>query len=304
MKKTNITISPEQSRRTDLSIIIVSFNTKNLLRDCLDSIFKNLIQVALNYEVIVVDNNSTDGSREMLKSEYWQVKLIYNTENLGFGRGNNQGAKMAKGQTLLFLNSDIVALDAAISKLYAFFQSLQSESIVGAKLLNPDKTPQPSCGPEYSLLNIFIALFLKGDYLRITRYSPERVKQVDWVMGACIMMAKSSFKSLGGFDEGIFMYMEEIDLQLRAKKQNMSILFYPEAQFIHAGHASSGGRANPILNVFRGFLYYYKKHGSAVQNSILRILLLLKSVSAIFLFSLLGKKYDRDIYIGALKLLN
>ena len=294
MKNTKIPI--------DLSIIIVSYNTKVLLKNCLDSIFQSLGAAPFSYEIIVVDNKSSDESVKLI-STYKKVTLLANDTNVGFGKANNQGAQKARGKTLLFLNSDIVVLDQAITKLFVYFKSLAHETIVGGKLFNPDKTPQSSCGPKYSLQNIFIALFLKGDYLQITRYSPDTVTSVDWVMGACIMISKSTFNKLAGFDEGIFMYMEEIDLQFRAQKLGAKIYFYPEAGFIHVGHASSDGRASPIINVFRGFMYFYKKHGNYLENIILRALLVLKSVSAILLFSLLGKKYDRDIYIKALGLI-
>ncbi len=301
MKQTKL-INSEQNNKIDLSIIIVSYNTKVLLKKCLDSIFQSLLSAQFTFEVIVVDNHSTDGSRELL-ANYNKVIVLSNDTNVGFGKANNQGGTLANGKVLLFLNSDIVVVDTAITKLYNFFASLPNLSIVGGKLFNTDNTTQSSCGPAYTLFNIFLALFLKGDYLYLTRYSPNTIKEVDWVMGACLMIAKDKFLQLGGFDEGIFMYMEEIDLQKRAQEIGMKILFYPEAHFIHVGHASSSGRASPILNVFRGFTYFYKKHGNNWQNFILRILLILKSISAILLFSILGKKYDRNIYIEALKVI-
>ncbi|HCM37673.1 TPA: glycosyl transferase family 2 [Patescibacteria group bacterium] len=288
-------------KKTDISIIIVSYNTRELLDRCLNSVYKGLTDSDLNFEVIVVDNASTDGSVEMLTQKYLQVKLIKNTTNVGFGRANNQGAEMARGKQLLFLNSDIIVLDRAIVKLSEYGKTWP-QAVIGGKLFNPDRSPQTSCGPAYSLPNIFVALFLKGDYLNLTRYSPQQIKQVDWVMGACMLMSKEMFLRVGKFDEGIFMYMEEIDFAHRAQKLGAKIYFYPDAHFIHVGAASSHGRANPILNVFRGLIYYYNKHGSSAQKLLLRILLLLKAVSAIILFSLMGKKYDRDIYIKALVL--
>lgn len=290
-------------KKIDLSIIIVSFNTRDLLKQCLDSLFVSLKESHLRFEVIIVDNNSNDGSCVMVREKYPQVRLIENKRNFGFGKGNNQGAKLAKAEVILFLNSDIVVLEKAIEKLYVYFKSLPYNSIVGGKLFNEDRTPQPSCGPAYTLGYIFIAQFLKGDYLSITRYSPRSIKEVDWVMGACMMFSRSDFIDLGGFDEGIFMYMEEIDLEYRAKNKGIKILFYPLAEFIHTGAGSSQGQASPILNVFRGFMYFYKKHMNTWQLYLLRVILLFKAVSAIILFTILGNKSRRQIYFSALKLL-
>lgn len=290
-------------KKIDLSIIIVSYNTRKLLRSCLKSIFKSLKGAEVEFEVIVIDNNSVDLSCEMITREFPEVRLVKNRENLGFGKANNQGVQIAQAETLLFLNSDTEVLNDAIGKLYTNFYKLTQPVIIGGKLFNTDKSPQPSCGPAYSLLNIFIALFLKGDYIGITRYSPNKLKQVDWVMGACFMVSKTIFNSVGGFDEDIFMYMEEIDFEYRARKKGVRIYFSPEGHFLHAGASSSQGRSTPILNVFKGLIYFYDKHYSIAEKITLRILLVFKSILAIILFSLLSKKYDRNLYMKALRLI-
>ena len=121
-------------------------------------------------------------------------------------------------------------------------------------------------------------------------------------MGACMMVKQEIFKQLGGFDEGIFMYMEEIDFQFRAKKQGINIFFYPQAHFIHQGAGSSRGRETPILNVFRGLIFFYKKNHSQWQLLLLRVILVCKSFLAILLFIVLNKKNDQILYKRALKL--
>lgn len=292
----------ESRKRVDLSILIISYNTKELLDKCLRSIYQSHSTDNLRYEVIVIDNASTDGSVELVKELYPQVSLIENSVNSGFGKANNQGIKIAQGKYILFLNSDIEVLGDAIGKLYQCILTLPQKSGIGGKLFNPDKSPQPSCGPVYSLWHIFTALFLKGDYLNLTRYSPKVIKKVDWVMGACILLPANAFREVGGFDEGIFMYMEEIDWQYRAKRQGYQMLFYPDAHFIHVGAGSSQTRATPILNVFRGFLYYYKKHFPGWRLYVLRVMLVFKATVAIVLFMLLQKKADQKMYFEALKI--
>lgn len=289
-------------KKVDLSIIIVSYNTKSLLDKCLKSVYQSLTKGTFSYELIVVDNASTDDSQRMIEKKYPQVHLLKNTSNVGFGRANNQGISQAKGHMILFLNSDIEVIGDAIVKLYQFSHTLPVKSAVGGKLFNSDKSPQPSCGPAYSLLNIFTALFFKGDYLNFTRYSPSLVKKVDWIMGACMLIPRLAFKEVGGFDEGIFMYMEEIDWQYRAQKKGYQIYFYPESHFMHVGAGSSTGRATPILNVFRGFLYYYKKHYNNWNLYILRVILVTKSLVAVGLFTVLNKKDDQKLYKEAFKI--
>lgn len=286
----------------ELSMLIISYNTKKLLDKCLHSIYQSLVNKSLRFEVIVVDNASTDGSVELVKELYPQVVLIKNSLNVGFGRANNQGIKKAMSKNILFLNSDTEVMDDAIEKLYRYFKTLPQKSGVGGKLFNPDNTPQPSCGPAYSLWHIFTALFLKGDYLNLTRYSPQRIIKVDWVMGACMVLPREAFREVGGFDEGIFMYMEEIDWQYRAKRQGYQMSFYPDAHFIHTGAGSSQTRTTPILNVFHGFLYYYKKHFPGWRLGVLRVILVLKAVVAIVLFALMHKKEDQKLYFEALKI--
>lgn len=294
-------------RKIELSIIVISYNTKKITENCLKSIETSLKQSPLSYEVILVDNASTDGSIERFKSNdlrFKNLKIIENKNNLGFAKANNQGVKEAKGKYILFLNSDIVVLENAIEKLLAFFKQNEiTIQFLGGKLLNKDNSPQPSCGPFYSLPVIFGALFLKGDYWGLTRYSPNTVKEVDWISGACILTKKEYYNAVGGFDEQIFMYMDEIDLLYRAKKKNYRVFFYPETEFIHLGSASSDGRMYPILQVYKGFLYFYHKHHNAkLPIFLLRFMLQLKSWIAIIIGKLTRNSYLIRTYEEAQKL--
>ncbi|KKP59923.1 MAG: hypothetical protein UR52_C0001G0003 [Candidatus Gottesmanbacteria bacterium GW2011_GWA1_34_13] len=286
----------------DLSIIIVSFNTKKIIDNCLNSIFQSLKNSKFTSETIVIDNGSIDGSVDLIKQKYPQVRLNSNKTNLGFGKANNQGTLISKGNYLLFLNSDTVVINCAIDKLYDFTKSNNGKMICGGKLFNLDMSPQPSCGPQYSLINIFIALFLKGDYFGLTRYSPNKITNVDWIMGACMMMSKNLFNTVGGFDEGIFMYMEEIDFEYRARMLKFNIQFFPDAHFIHLGAASGEGRNRAILNVFKGFKYYYKKHFGFWKNILLNLILISKSLISILLFTIIINNSKKKLYLEALKI--
>lgn len=297
--------------KTDLSIIIVSYNTKNVTKNCLESIVKSIKN--LHCEIIVVDNGSSDGSAEMLKkiqssefrlqNENVKFRIIFNKKNVGFGAANNQGVKEAKSDYILLLNSDIVVFDEAIGKLISFYRNNEKDMhFLGGKLLNRDLTEQPSCGPEYSLPMIFAHLFLRADYWGLTRHSPKRLQKTDWVSGACILTKKKYFGAIGGFDKQIFMYMDEVDLFYRAKKKGMRVFFYPHAKFIHLGSASSGARTYPILQVFKGLMYFYAKHKSKLAQFILKCMLKLKALIGLSIGYILNNSYLKKTYEEAYRM--
>lgn len=293
-------------KNIELSIILISFNTAKITADCIESIYNSKDIEKVSLEVIVLDNDSKDDSVSTIKSlqkKYNSLKLIESKENTGFSKGNNLAAKQAKGQYLFFLNSDTIVLENAVYELLKFYQENQKRAqFVGAKLFNKDMTPQPSGGPFYSLLVVFGALFLKGDYWGLTRQSPDETKQIDWVSGACFMTTKQYFDEVGGFDEGIFMYMEEIDLMYRAKQIGYHTYFYPKAQFIHLGSASSNGKTYPILQVYNGFLYFYNKHHKGFSVTLLKGMLQLKALVSLLVGRLTGKEYLIQTYEKAYKI--
>ncbi|OGG10127.1 hypothetical protein A2154_00170 [Candidatus Gottesmanbacteria bacterium RBG_16_43_7] len=288
--------------RFGLSIIIVSFNTSKLLYNCLESVYTHLIKAKFPFEVIMVDNASSDDSVSMVKKNFPRVKLIINSQNIGFGKANNQGYTAARGEYILFLNSDVVALEKSIERLYGFIRR-HPKAIVGAKLINTDGTPQPSCGPFYSLPVICIMLFFKGDKFGLTRRSPDKTIKTDWVSGACFISHRDLLGDGLLFDESIFMYMEEIDLMYRAKKSGYKTIFYPNARFIHIGAASSKSNAMPVVNIFRGLTYFYQKHHTRTANDILKGMLFVKSLIAIILGVLTLNEKLRSTYAKAIRTL-
>lgn len=286
----------------DLSVVIVSFNTKKLLDDCLASIFRSLKDAKIGFEVIVVDNVSTDGTREMLKSKYPNVRTILNRENVGFGKANNQGIKKAVAEYIFLLNSDTIVLNNAIGKLLAFAK-LHPKSFVGPKLLNLDRSNQTSCGPFFSLPVVFASLFLKGDRLGLTRWSPKEIRNVDWVSGAALMGPKKLFLNDLLFDEKIFMYMEEIDLLYRARQKGYKTLFYPRSVIVHLGSGSSTNkRKGPVLNIYRGLIYFFAKHHNRLSLFVLKVLLKTKAAVAWCIGVSSGSQYLKETYAEAFRL--
>ena len=293
--------------KTDLSIVIVSYNTKKITEKCINSINRSLIHSRIKYEIVLVDNDSHDGSHELLEkmSQDKINHLVYfQTEsNLGFGRGNNFGVKKASGEYILLLNSDTIVLNRSIEKLFDFY--IANEKFIhflGPKLLNFDLTAQSSVAKFFTLPVVFATLLLKGDYWGATRSSPNKFCQVDWVSGACIMTTKKIFERLGGFDKNIFMYMEEVDLLYRAKKIGLNTFFYPESQIIHLGSASSSGKTFPILQVYKGFLFFYKKHYSLFHLIALHAILKVKAIIAYLIGKIKGDRYLIETYEQAFKL--
>src|SRR3989339_1001907 len=293
----------------DLSIVIVSYNTKKITENCIESINRSLTNTKTKYEIIVVDNNSVDGSAQTLQKialdKTLHVIYFQAGSNLGFGRGNNFGVNKASGKYILLLNTDVIVLNRAIEKLFNFYISNSNEKQVhflGAKLLNHDLTPQPSACRFFTLPVVFATLLLKGDYWGLTRYSPNKFCQVDWISGACIMTTKKYFQRLKGFDKNIFMYMEEVDLLYRAKKIGLNTFFYPESQIVHLGSASSNGKTFPILQVYKGFLFFYNKHYSKFGLFVLRAILKFKALIALFIGRIKNDQYLIKTYEEAFKI--
>ncbi len=285
----------------DLSIVIVSFNTKNLLSQCLQSI--NDQKLSINYEIIIVDNASTDGSVEMVRKLIKKkklIKLIENKKNLGFAKANNQGIKMAKGEYIFLLNSDTVLKNNSLLKLVEFAKSRPQAGVVGPRLLNKDGSKQPSTAPFFTLPKVFLWL-TTGD--RFLYSSPPKACQVDWVMGAAILVKKKAIKKAGLLDEKFFMYMEEVEWCYRMKKTGWQIWFTPEAEIFHLVRGSSPeGKQKAVLGIYQGLIYFYEKHFASWQLIVLKFLLRTKAIGVWLIGILTNNQYFRKTYAEAFKL--
>ena len=293
-------------KKLQLSIIVINYNTKEVTNQCLVSILDSLREQDLNFEIILIDNASTDGSLDFfskLSQEIPQINYIYNKKNLGFSKANNQGLKLAKGEYILLLNSDTIILNKAINKLLDFYQKNEDRiHFLGPKLLNRDFSPQPSAGYFFNLLVTFAVLFLKGDRIGLTRFSPSKIKKIDWISGACILTKKKILKKISGFDENIFMYMDEVDLLYRAKQKGYSTFLYPEVKIIHYGSASSN-KTYPILQLYNGLIYFYKKHYSPLLLFFLKFMLYFKAIIGILVGRIFKSRYLIETYSQALKII-
>jgi GT2 family glycosyltransferase len=282
----------------DVSIIIVNYNTKELLRDSIISIMKNTLNI--NYEIIVVDNNSSDGSVQMVENEFPSVVLIASEKNGGFAYANNLGVAKAKGKYIFLLNSDTIILNDAISKMFNFMEENKEIGILGPKLLNADLTDQTSVFGFPTIFKEVASIFefkklLKnkiikkvvlamskivlpsdvGQYMR--NYDKDRKPEVVQVLvGAAMLIREEVIDAIGGLDENYFMYYEEIDYCLQAYKQGWKCVFYPYAEIIHLiGQSSKKVSEFSFITRYVSMLKYFRKnHGESKENIVRTILIL------------------------------
>jgi len=284
-----------------ISIIILSYNTEPLTIKCVDSIinnYKNELEKK-EIEIIVVDNASSDKSVQSLKNKKY-INLIESRENLGFSKGCNLAAKKANGDFLLFLNSDTQVLDKGFLEMAKFLGENNKIGIMGAKFLNPDGTNQKSAGNFYNLINIVFVL-LGLERLGFVRKSPKTISKIDWVSGGCMMIKRKFFESLYGFDEKLFMYMEDMEICFRAKKIGFLTYYYSDVKIIHSEHKSSN-RTFAVNHIYEGVLYFYKKNKNYFEYLFVKILLIIKAVVAIILGILINNNYLKNTYKSAIKI--
>lgn len=264
----------------DVSVIVVNWNTRDILHDCLASVYSTTKNIT--FEVIVVDNASSDGSVDMIKSKFPNVMLIENVENHGFAAANNQGISIARGRFLLLLNSDTVILDNAIAKTVSFADTNPETAVIGCRVLNPDRTLQPTGFMFPSLLNMLLSttyvykLFPKNRFFgreRMTWWNRDDVRDVDVVTGCYMLVRKKAIEEIGLLDECFFVYGEETDWCYRFRQAGWKILFTPGAEIVHLGGQSSKQMASQMTLQVRGsILQFMHKHYSCLEYNLACIL--------------------------------
>ena len=252
----------------EVSVIVVSYNTRDMTLRCLDAVFTEI--GSLSAEVIVVDNASSDDSAEAIRQRFPDARVIVTENNLGFARGNNVGMSQARGRYFLLINSDAFVQSGSIGEMMGYLNSHPEMALVGPMLMNADGTLQRSCyryptpGRAWAEnLWISAAFGLEhalGDY---RKWPHDQTREVDWVIGACLMVRREVYRQIGGFDERFFMYAEETDWQLRMRKAGWKIGFTPAARVIHLGGISGKGEQKLINRHFFDSLdrYELKHHG-------------------------------------------
>jgi N-acetylglucosaminyl-diphospho-decaprenol L-rhamnosyltransferase len=264
----------------DLSVVIVSWNVRDLLRQCLSTVVG---PGPLSLEVIVVDNASTDGSVDMLRAEFPAVQVVANPGNVGFPAANNQGIAAARGRYVLLLNSDAEVVGEGLATMVAFADAHPDVGVVGPQLLNPDGSVQSS----RRRLPTLATAFFESTWLQ--PYAPRRLLEryyvldqpdgttldVDWVKGAALMARREAIEQVGLLDEGFFMYSEELDWCRRFREAGWRVVYLPTAQIVHH-EGKSSEQVLPARHIHfqtSKVRYFCKYHGRVVAGT-LRLFLL------------------------------
>ncbi len=256
-----------------VSVVIVNWNTREILRDCLRTVYEQTKDV--EFEVIVVDNASADGSADMIRTVFPQVLLLVNSANRGFAAANNQGMAAARGRYVLLLNSDTLVLDGAIDKMVRFAEAHPEAAATACRVLNSDRTWQPTCFLFPSALNLLIAaLYVNKLFPRSRLWGRERMtwwdgldaRVVEVVAGCFILVRRDVIERVGVLDESYFMYGEEADWCYRFRKAGWNVLFTPAAQIVHLGGVSSAQAKGPMcLQLRASLLLFLRKHRGMVS---------------------------------------
>jgi N-acetylglucosaminyl-diphospho-decaprenol L-rhamnosyltransferase len=277
----------------DISIIIVSWNVRELLRQCLVSVSSSKFQVTgsdnlkpetIQLETVVVDNASRDGTVEMLHAEFPDVRVIANTENVGFTRANNQALAIAQGRYLFLLNPDTALHPGALQTLYDYAEAHPRVGIIGPQLFYGDGTPQSSRRRFPTLATAFLeSTKLQQWFPRnrvLARYymldtPDDATQEVDWITGAAMFVRRAVYEQIGGLDEAFFMYSEELDWCYRAKQAGWQIVYLPTARVIHyEGKSSEQVVAQRDMYFHSSKVRFFRKYRGAFVAEILRAFLL------------------------------
>ena len=245
----------------DISIIIVNWNTRDLLHTCLESINKTIS--GIEYEIIVVDNGSQDNSVAMMQEKYPHVKVIQNAENRGFGAANNQALRNMQGRFALLLNSDTILTDNAVYELFVFMEARPDAAMACGQLLNADGSKQNSIASFPSFLTLITNVPLL-EYLFPRRYPSKRYHydepiEIDSAIGACLLVRKKAIDEVGMFDERYFFFFEETDWAYRMKKAGWKIYHVPTAFLYHLQGQSIGMDVRSRIEFYRSRYQFFRK---------------------------------------------
>lgn len=247
----------------DLSIIIVNWNTVGILVDCLVSIEETTNNLEL--EIIVVDNASSDGSPDHVREYFPHVKLMANTDNVGFARANNQALRVMTGRLALLLNSDTIVKNGALEAMVKFMDEWPQAGIIGNRLLNKDGSHQESWAAFPSLSSELL-----GKNFRTKKKVAQDTYEVDWIGGASLLIRPEVCEQIGLLDEDFFMYSEETDWCYRVKEVGWQIYYLDYAPIIHLGGGSaSRASAKQLLRLYRSKIRFFDKHYGAIKTNAL-----------------------------------
>ncbi len=264
----------------DLTVVVVNWNVRDLLRRCLHSVLAHAIRL----EIIVVDNASSDGSAAMVRAEFPSVRLIANEENRGFTAATNQGLALAQGRYLLLLNPDTEVVGDALATMVHYMDAHPEVGALGPQLRYPDGSRQPSRRRFPTFATALVESTVIQEWWRDNRFlrryymadtPDDAIQAVDWVVGACLLVRREVYDQVGGLDEGFFMYSEELDWCRRIKEAGWQVVYLPTATIIHhEGRSSEQVVPARHIHFQSSKVRYFRKHHGALQAGLLRRFLL------------------------------
>ena len=292
----------------DISIIIVNYKVKEYIIPCIESIYKHTSK-SLRYEILVIDNNSNDGSIDAIKSQFSDVKIYKNTENIGFSKAVNQGAETAIGKYIFILNPDTKLIEDSISILFTFLEKHETVAVAGPTLVTESGIKQQSYWKEPTLINTILSIY-HLDFLNYKKNYRNEIGDktilVDSISGGALFVQKDVFQNLNGYHPNLF-WMEDIDFCTKVRKLDNKIIYYPETKIIHYGGKSAEKNLHiAISNQLLSKIKYFKLHHSGIETIILTVAILfialIKSILLLIVFPL-GSNYRKKMigYLSVIK---
>ena len=253
----------------DLSVIIVTWNVRELLRTCLLAL--PAAAEGLITEIIAVDNGSADGAAEMLQDEFPQVRLLCNTENAGFARANNQGLALAGGRYVVLLNPDTEPPPRSLAAMVQFMDTHPRAGAASPRLVRPDGTPQPyAFGEDPSPIYLLRRGLAQGRQGYLHDWGVAEPLQTGWVSGVCLVARRTAVEQVGGLDERIFMYFEDNDWCRRMRQGGWEVWYNPHADMLHIGGASLNQNPRARTLYYDSLIYFYRKHYGRLAGAAMR----------------------------------
>ena len=292
----------------DISIIIVNYKVKEYIIPCIESIYKHTSK-SLRYEILVIDNNSNDGSIDAIKSQFSDVKIYENTENIGFSKAVNQGAETAIGKYIFILNPDTKLIEDSIFILFTFLEKHETVAVVGPALVTESGIKQQSYWKEPTLINTILSIY-HLDFLNYKKNYRNEIGDktilVDSISGGAFFVQRDVFQNLNGYHPNLF-WMEDIDFCTKVRKLDHKIIYYPETKIIHYGGKSAEKNLHiAISNQLLSKIKYFKLHHSGIETIILTVAILfialIKSILFLIVFPL-GSNYRKKMmgYLSVIK---
>ena len=292
----------------DISIIIVNYKVKEYIIPCIESIYKHTSK-SLRYEILVIDNNSNDGSIDAIKSQFSEVKIYQNTENIGFSKAVNQGAETAIGKYIFILNPDTKLIEDSISILFTFLEKHETVAVAGPTLVTESGIKQQSYWKEPTLINTILSIY-HLDFLNYKKNYRNEIGDktilVDAISGGAFFVQRDVFQNLNGYHPNLF-WMEDIDFCTKVRKLDNKIIYYPETKIIHYGGKSAEKNLHiAISNQLLSKIKYFKLHHSGIETIILTVAILfialIKSILFLIVFPL-GSNYRKKMigYLSVIK---